>query len=158
MNTIVTDFLDELNIPYKIKDHTKPVFTSEEAAEERGVRLSQIVKTMLLTDKDDMIVMAVLPANRKVDLKKLRRLSGYKNLDFMDKEAIEKKTKLVVGAIAPIGKILKGVPTFVDPSVFNEEFLDISSGVPNAGLELQRDVLKGLLKKAIVTDITKEEK
>jgi len=105
MNTIITEYLDELDVPYKIKHHAKPVFTSEEAAKERGVRVSQIIKTMLLMDRDEVVV-AVLPAHKKLDVKKLKKLSGHKNLQFMDRESIEKKTGLVVGAIAPVGKIL----------------------------------------------------
>ena len=157
IRTPVTNFLDELEVPYRIKYHSKPVFTSEDAAIERAVDLSQIVKTMLLSDGERVLV-AVLPAHKKLDVKRLKKLSGHRNLQFMGKEAIERKTGLIVGAVAPIGRMLEGMPVFVDPSVFEEEFLDISSGDPNAGLELHRDVLKGLLKDATFAEITKEEK
>jgi Cys-tRNA(Pro)/Cys-tRNA(Cys) deacylase len=152
MKTIITEYLDELDVPYKIKHHAKPVFTSEEAAKERGVSVSQIIKTMLLMDRDEVVV-AVLPAHKKLDVKKLKKLSGHKNLQFMDRESIEKKTGLVVGAIAPVGKILERLARFVDPSVFEEEFVDISSGDPTAGLELSRSDLKQLLKDATITEI-----
>jgi Cys-tRNA(Pro)/Cys-tRNA(Cys) deacylase len=152
MKTIITEYLDELDVPYKIKHHAKPVFTSEEAAKERGVRVSQIIKTMLLMDRDEVVV-AVLPAHKRLDVKKLKKLSGHKNLQFMDRESIEKKTGLVVGAIAPVGKILESLARFVDPSVFEEEFVGISSGDPTAGLELSRSDLKQLLKDATITEI-----
>ena len=155
--TRLTDFLDDQEIPYRVKYHSKPVFTSEEAAIERGVRLSQIVKTMLLADGNDILV-AVLPSHKRLDVKKLKKLSGHKNLQFMDKESIERRTGLIVGAVAPIGSGVEGIPLFVDPSVFDEEFLDISSGDPNAGLELHRDDLRFLLSGATLIDITKEEK
>ena len=71
MNTKVTEYLDRLKIPYKIKHHAQSVFTSEDAARERGVRLSQIIKTMLLIDQKHGVV-AVLPAHKKLDLKKLK--------------------------------------------------------------------------------------
>jgi len=156
MNTIITEYLDELDVPYKIKHHAKPVFTSEEAAKERGVRLSQIIKTMLLMDRDEVVV-AVLPAHKRLDVKKLKKLSGHKNLQFMGRESIEKQTGLVVGAIAPVGKILERWARFVDPSVFEEEFVDISSGDPTAGLELSRGDLKKLLKDATITEIIQRE-
>jgi Cys-tRNA(Pro) deacylase len=157
LKTQLTDFLDEQKIPYRVKYHSKPVFTSEDAAIERGVRLSQIVKTMLLADGNDILV-AVLPSHKRLDVKKLKKLSGHKNLQFMDKESIERRAGLIVGAVAPIGRVLEGIPLFVDPSVFDEEFLDISSGDPNAGLELHRDDLRFLLSGATLIDITKEEK
>jgi len=154
--TRLTDFLDDQEIPYRVKYHSKPVFTSEEAAIERGVRLSQIVKTMLLADGNDILV-AVLPSHKRLDVKKLKKLSGHKNLQFMDKESIERRTGLIVGAVAPIGSGVEGIPLFVDPSVFDEEFLDISSGDPSAGLELHRDDLRNLLKEATVVEIVKAE-
>jgi Cys-tRNA(Pro) deacylase len=155
--TKVTDYIDEQKIPYRLKYHSKPVFTSEEAAIERGVRLSQVVKTMLL-GAGDFVVIAVVPSHKRLDIKKLKKITGNKNLQLMDKEVIEQKTGLTVGAVSPVGSGLKSLPIFGDPSVFDEEFLDISSGDPMAGLELHRDALKGLLKEAIFAEITKEEK
>jgi Cys-tRNA(Pro) deacylase len=153
VKTCVTDFLDTLNIPYQVKFHERPVFTSEDAARERGVRLSQIVKTMLLVGREDTIVVAVVPGHKRLDLKKLKKLSGHKGLQFMDKEVIEKKMGLVVGAMAPI---VEGFPVFVDRSVFDQEVVDISSGDPKAGLELRREDLRRLLTHAIVAEIAKE--
>jgi Cys-tRNA(Pro) deacylase len=155
IRTPITNFLDELEVPYRIKRHSKPVFTSEDAARERGVNLSQIVKTMLLINQDGAVLVAVLPAHKKLDLKKLKKLTGSKELRFMDKELIEKKTHLIVGAVAPVGKLFMGIPMFADPSIFDEEFLDISSGDPTAGLELHRDVLRELLRGATFVEIAK---
>ncbi len=157
LKTEITDFLDEEKVFYRVKGHSKPVFTSEEAAFERGVRLSQVVKTMLLADGDKVLV-AVIPSHKKLDVKKLKKISGLKNLQFMDRGAIERKTGLIVGAVAPIGPILGGIPLFVDPSVFDEEWLDISSGDPKAGLELHRDDLKKLLREATFVEIVKVER
>ncbi len=98
-------------------------------------------------------MVAVVPGHKKLDLKKLKKLSGHKSLQFMDKEGIEKKMGLVVGAMAPI---VEGFPVFVDRSVFDEEVVDISSGDPTAGLELRRDDLRRLLKLATVAEIAKE--
>lgn len=156
LKTVITDFLDEQKVSYRVKDHSKPVYTSEEAAFERGVRLSQVVKTMLLADGDDVLV-AVIPSHKRLDFKKLKRISGRKNLQFMDRGAIERKTGLIVGAVAPVGPILERIPLFVDPSLFDEEWLDISSGDPRAGLELHRDDLKKLLSGATLVEIVKVE-
>ncbi len=153
--TTLTDFLDEKMVPYRIKPHSRPVFTSEDASVERGVRLSQIVKTMLLTDGHDTLA-AVLPSHKRIDLKKLKKLSGRKNLQFMDRACIERDTGLTVGAVAPIGGFLETIRIFVEPSLFDEEFLDISSGDPRAGIELHRDALRGLLKDAVFAPITKD--
>jgi len=156
MNTAVTEKLDELQIEYKIKPHTKPVYTSEDAARERGVRLSQIVKTMLLMDENGGIVVAVLPGDKRLDLKKLKKLTEVKDLRFVDREIVEQRLGFVAGAIAPIAELLEGMPTFVDPAVFFEKMVDISSGDPRAGLELKSEDLQELLGGSVVTEITKK--
>lgn len=149
--------LKEQNVSYQIKRHSKTVYTSEEAAQERGVRLSQIVKTMFLSNKEGNIIVGVLPGDRRLDRKKIKKVSGCQDLRLMDKESIEKQTGFTVGAISPVLNKLRDLAMFVDPSVFEEELLDISSGDPNAGIELARNDLKKLLKHATVVDITEKE-
>jgi Cys-tRNA(Pro) deacylase len=150
------DYLKKSEVSFQIKHHTKTVYTSEEAAKERGVRLSQIVKTMFLSDKEGNLIVAVLPGDRRLDRKKVKKASGYQDLRFVDKESLEKQTGFIVGAISPVGDRLKDLPMFIDPSVFEEERLDISSGDPSAGIELARDDLKKLLKHATLADITEK--
>jgi len=153
IKTTVTEYLDERQMKYEIKYHSKPVFTSEEAATERGVNLSQVVKTMVLTDSSQ-IMLAVLPANRRLDLKKARKMTGSKNLQFASKDLIENRFGLVIGAIAPFGNKFEGIAVYVDSAIFDEEVLDISSGDPRAGLELHRDTLRTLLGPATFCEIT----
>jgi len=66
-----------------------------------------------------------------------------------------KKFALVVGAVAPVGSMIEGLPVFVDHSVFEEEVVDISSGDPTAGLELKRDDLKKILREVTIADLEK---
>ena len=155
MNSMIIAKLKELKIKYTVKPHSQPVYTSEAAARERGVRLSQIVKTMLLMDRNDKMVVAVLPGDKKLDLKKIKKLMGTRDLHFLERETIEQRLGLVAGAIAPIAELFGNIPVLVDPAVFQEDVVDISSGDPRAGLELTRENLKILLKDCNVTKITK---
>ena len=50
METDVTRMLNDAGIPYTPKPHAKPVYTCKDAARERGVRVSQIVKCMVGKD------------------------------------------------------------------------------------------------------------
>lgn len=157
MKTAVTDYLDALRIPYRLKPHAREVFTSKDAAIERGVRLSQIVKTMLLGNDVGEIVVAVLPGHRKLDVRKVQRLAGRKNLRFLGKEFVERKMGLVPGAIAPVCGPVRSLPMFVDPEVFVEDVIDISSGHPDAGVELTSRNLRALLEGATIVDLVKKE-
>jgi prolyl-tRNA editing enzyme YbaK/EbsC (Cys-tRNA(Pro) deacylase) len=155
MKTAIMEKLDALQITYTLKLHAKPAYTSEDAARERGVRLSQIVKTMLLTDRLGHIVITVLPGDKKLDLKRVKKLSKLRELRLMDKESIENSFGLVAGAIAPVEDLFAGLSILVDPSVFEESLVDMSSGDPCAGLEVSREDLSKLLKHADVVEIAK---
>jgi len=157
MKTAIMEKLDAFNISYTIKPHERAVYTSEDAARERGVCLSQIVKTMLLTNSEGDVVAAVIPGDRKLDFKKLKKLTGLKSLSFVKRKSVEEKLGLVVGAISPLGEIFQKIPVFVDPGVFAEPLVDISSGDPNAGLELKREDLRRLLNDATIEEIAKKE-
>jgi len=157
MKTAIMERLDALNIPYTIKPHKKAVYTSEDAARERGVHLSQIAKTILLTNSQGDMVAAVIQGNMRLDSKKLKKLTGLKSLSFMNRESLEQKLGLVAGAIAPLGEIFQKIPMFVDPGVFAEPLVDISSGDPNAGLELKQEDLRRLLNDATIVEIAKKE-
>jgi len=155
MKTVITEKLEALKLNYTVKPHSQPVYTSKAAARERGVRLSQIVKTMLLMDRDERMVAAVLPGDKKLDLKKIKKHMGVKDLRFLDRETIEQRLGLVAGAIAPIADFFGNIPVLVDPAVFQEDRVDISSGDPRAGLELTRENLRILLKDCNVMKLTK---
>ena len=141
----ITGELDGAGIQYKIKPHTSPVFTSEDAARERGVTLKQIVKTMILRDKHGRIVVALLPGDHRLHIKRINRLLGG-NFQLMSPEEVESTMGLVVGAISPVGLISRGWEMVADPDVFVNEWVDISSGDPSAGIELRSTDLRTFLR------------
>jgi len=155
MRTEITDKLDRMGVAYTVKPHRNPVFTSEDAARERGVRLCQIVKTMVLSDGRQRVVVAVLPGDRRLDTKRLKKLVRVKNLKFMDQEALSRRFDMVIGAIAPIADAFESLSMFMDPAVLQEAFIDISSGSPSAGLELASADLQRLLPDAQVATISR---
>ena len=157
MKTDVTDFLDSLSVNYKVLPHSRQVFTSEDAAGQRGVRLSQIVKTMLLTGRGGPVIVAVLPGHKRLDPKRLKTISGDKSLQFMDRGEIEEKFGLTDGALSQIGPPLDALPVYVDPSIFDEEKITISSGDPSAGVEMESNDFRKLLNNAVVAEITKTD-
>ena len=80
MDSIVTGILDNKKIEYEIKLHSRKVFTSIEAAEERGVKLSQIVKCMIVKTPMEMHVLALLPGDKKLLTAIWRYLWGWQAL------------------------------------------------------------------------------
>lgn len=136
METTVTTFLSERSIPYKLKAHSAPVFTSEDAARERNVRLSQIVKCMVGIDSKEGIHVMLIPGDRILKLKRVRSIAGGIKIDLIDAEILQRKFEVIVGAMSPT-QFVGRARFYIDNTVFNEEEVDISSGDPSAGVELK---------------------
>ena len=120
------------------------------------MKLSQIIKTMLLTNKKGDTVVAVLPGHRRLDAKRLRKKAGIKDLQFMDREAIEQKPAWWWGPWRLWAGLWMDCPCSWTPMSLRRTLVDISSGDPSAGVELKSADLKQLLSHASVTVISKE--
>ncbi len=142
----VIDTLQSSNIEYTIKEHQAEALTCELAAKERKCRISQIVKTMVAEDQQSNLYIALIPGDKILKLKKLRKEAGGIKIDLADPSIIAQKYNLIVGAISPVQFLnIDNVKFYVDPSVLKEEFVDISSGDPRSGLELKSQDLVELV-------------
>ena len=142
--TKVMRMLDERQIVYRVLPHREAVFTVEAAAEQRGVPQEEMVKSILLRDKDRHYVMACVTGEARVDPKAVRAHvpQEWKRLSFATAQEIQAVTGCVLGAIAPIG-LPDNVPVIFDVKIARCEKVNISSGDPMAGLELDpRDLIR----------------
>jgi Cys-tRNA(Pro)/Cys-tRNA(Cys) deacylase len=142
--TRITDLLDAQGVAYRVLPHSLPVFTVEAAARQRGVVKEEMVKSILLRDKDGRYVMACVMGDARLDPKAVCAYlpGGWKRLSFATAEEILAVTVCVQGAVAPLG-LPEGVPVIFDEAVARCKKLSISSGDPMAGLELDtRDLIK----------------
>ena len=135
METEVMKALSERGVPFVVKKHRKKVFTCEDAARERGVKISQIVKTMVGKDDKGTYHVCLIPGDKILKLKKVRKKAGGVRIDLVDPKELAKELGFTVGAISPL-IFPKGTKFYIDPTVLNETYVDISSGDPAAGIEL----------------------
>ena len=142
--TRITDILDAHGITYRVLPHSEPVFTVETAAQQRGVVKEEMVKAILLRDKDGRYVMACVTGNARLDLKAVRAHlpKEWKRLHFASAEEILAVTGCVQGAVTPLG-LPDDVPVIFDKAIAHCEKVSISSGDPMAGLELDpKDLMR----------------
>jgi Cys-tRNA(Pro) deacylase len=144
MDTIVTRFLDSVGIDYRVKPHKEKVYTCGDAARERGVRLSQIIKCMVGKDIKKGVHVMMIPGDKLLKLKRVRQVAGGIGIDLIAPEDLSKEFNLTVGAISPIQFVDKA-KFYMDNSVSREEIVDISSGEPDTGIELTTNDLKKVL-------------
>ena len=138
LDTKVIRLLNARGVAYRLLPHSEPVFTVEAAAAQRGVVAEEMVKSILLREsKRDRYVMAcVLGPDRLKPQAARTCLSGdWKRLTFATAGEIEAVTGTVQGAVAPLA-LPEDVPVLFDEAIARCGRVNISSGDPMAGLEL----------------------
>lgn len=144
VDTEVTEFLDGRGVDYRVLAHEDDAFTSREAAALRDVPLEEMVKAMVFLDDSRKIVIAAVTADRKVDLASLKEAASIESLKFADESDIVEELGYEVGAIPPFVPG-RNVPIFVDGEILRNETVNFSSGMPDAGIEVERDVFVEIL-------------
>ena len=136
----ILNIFKENNVTYQLYEH-EPVYTSQEAAKIRGVELKTGCKSMVLRTKDGKFVLANVAADRKIDLKKLERMLDRK-LSFASKEEVLQTTNCESGSVPPFGKLF-GLPTFLDESVLENDFVNFNIGMLTRSVKISKqDLLK----------------
>jgi len=140
--TRITDLLDAEGVAYRVLHHSEPVFTVEAAARQRGVVREEMVKSILLRDRNGRYVMACVMGDARLDPKAVRAHlpGGWKRLSFAAAEEILAVTGCVQGAVASLG-LPEGALVIFDEAVASCKKVSISSGDPMAGLELDAEDL-----------------
>jgi Cys-tRNA(Pro)/Cys-tRNA(Cys) deacylase len=148
--------LEELGVGYTLKPHERPALTCETAAAERGVRVSQIVKCMVgETDAGELVVM-LIPGDRTLKSSKARKHVGAGGLSLVDPSRLAEEQGLTVGAISPL-QLTDRARMLMDPTVLEEELVDISAGDPMIGVELASKDLARILDVEMVEMISKSQ-
>ncbi len=133
--------LDEQGIPYDVIVQDHKARNVEEAAEERDVPVTQVVKTLLVRRPDRKHLVALVRGDQRLSLKKLARLVGVKSLDMAPEADVPRITGYRVGAVSPFGLRRDDAPIYVDQHILEEARVSVSAGRHDAGLELDTDDL-----------------
>ena len=120
--------LDERNIPHRIFIHPGPIHSLEQAAQERGQRPEQVIRSILFRLSEDEYVMALVAGPAQISWKALRSYLGQSRLTMANEDEVLAVTGYPIGAVSPFGTIRK-LRVLVDPGIFLEEDVSIGSGV-----------------------------
>jgi Ala-tRNA(Pro) deacylase len=140
--------LEEHNITYKLTEH-EPVRTSEEAARIRGAALKTGAKAMIIRGKDDYYLF-VLPADKRIDWKRVRALLHLSNLRFATEEEAENVAHVKMGSVPPFGNIL-GLPTYFDEGLFENEVVNFNPGSTTHSIAMKSSDLRALISPVVAS-------
>ncbi|MCA9352603.1 hypothetical protein KC901_00280 [Patescibacteria group bacterium] len=121
------------NIPYQHDVH-EPVRTSQEASDLRGVSMSSGAKAIVLRGKKTkQSILVVIPADRKVNAKKIQDLVGEK-VSFNPR--VEEEFDCELGSVPPFGSVI-GLQTYADSEL--EDVLNFNIGLRTDSLQISKN-------------------
>lgn len=139
--TRAIQILEDSRVPYEVRTYDSEGFASAvEVAAKLGIAPEAVFKTLVARGERTGVVMAMVPADRTLDLRKLAHLIGDKRAEMVDPEELPRLTGYIRGGVSPLGG-KKAYPTFVDESAIGQERISVSAGVRGAQILVSPDDL-----------------
>ena len=149
-NTPVTRALDSLNVPYRFFRHPGAVHSVEQAAQERGQSVDQVVRSLVFRLAAEEFVMVLMTGSRQVSWPLLRKHLGQSRLTLATEAEVKRETGYPLGAVSPFG-LPAPMRVLVDESVLGLEVVSLGSGERGATVILTtEDLMKALGKVEVV--------
>jgi Ala-tRNA(Pro) deacylase len=146
--------LDANGVGYDVLPHAHTESAAAEAAA-LGVASSEVAKTLVVSTPSGN-VRAVLPASRKIDLRKLAEVyaTGRKNVQLATEDELGRSyPEFELGAVPPVGG--RDEPVVVDRSLTERESIVLEAGSHEESVRLLTNDLVRLAH-ATVADISQD--
>ncbi|QCX53957.1 Cys-tRNA(Pro) deacylase [Elizabethkingia sp. JS20170427COW] len=121
--------LDQMKISYELREY--PVdeenLSAQHVAEELGISAEKIYKTLVLKGNVTPYLVAVIPGNAQLDMKKIAKASGNKHCEMLPLKDLLSVTGYIRGGCTALG-MKKQYPTFLEEMASLEEEIIISAG------------------------------
>ena len=119
-------FLDDERVKYACISHS-PAYTASEIAQSTHIPGRELAKVVVVT-LDGRMAMAVLPANRKVDLNLLREAASADEARLATEEEFRLRfPDCDTGAMPPFGN-LYGMDVFVSEQLADDDHIAFNAG------------------------------
>lgn len=117
--------LNRAQCQYELVEHSESA-TSLESARKAGIPAARMAKSVILDDRRGHYLMAVLPANRQLDLNKVHK--GPRRWQLSGEQALAKLFKdCQRGAIPALGE-LYGLDMLIDPALVGQQDIYLEAG------------------------------
>ena len=144
----VLDFLKSQGVKYEVTEH-KPTFSAQRMAAAEHEPGKYVAKPVLVKADGEM-VMCVLDANHKIDLKSLKESLGAKSAELANEEEVGKIcSDCDLGAEPPFGN-LYDMPTIMDKSLEGDDHIVFQAGSHDKAIQMSMADYKKLVKPKVV--------
>src|SRR6266705_1850649 len=129
--------------------------SAEESARLQGIRLEQLLRTIVVRRGEGDYVFVLVPGGRQIDWPKLRAHLGTRRLSLPDREEAREATGYERGTITPFGS-RAAWPVIADAGIRSAGRVAIGAGAHGVNLHVAGDDLIRALG-ASVADVTKPD-
>ena len=127
--TKAIQILEDAGIPYEVTSYDSEGFASAvDVAQKLSVSPDSIFKTLVARGERTGVVLALVPGERTLELRKLAHLMGDKRAEMVDPSELPRLTGYIRGGVSPLGG-KRDYPTFMDESAYQHEKIYVSAGV-----------------------------
>ena len=116
--------------------------TAESSAAALGVEVARIVKSLVFSAQGEPVI-ALIPGNRRADMRAVARILGVKKVRMADPQMVQEWTGFTVGAVPPIGH-LRQILVLMDEEIPREGNIYPAAGENNNAFETTFDKLRDI--------------
>lgn len=144
----VAHFLQTASHPHSPRMLNSAARTAQEAADQLGILVGQVAKSVIFKRKEDGAhVLVITAGDRRVDEKKLAALIG--KIGRADAEFVKARTGFSIGGVSPVAHLHPPV-TLIDSTLERFDVLWAAAGHPHAVFALSLQDLQSLTQAPIV--------
>lgn len=151
--TPATMFLKKHNIAFDIFEYQYDSGGGAmQASRELGVKLNDVVKTLILEDEQKNPLIMLMNGDAEVSLKNLARQIGVKSIKPCSHKDAQKNSGYVVGGTSPFGT-RKKMPIYIEQNITTKSVIYINGGRRGLILKINPNILISLTKAITVQTI-----
>lgn len=144
--TPAVDVAKKHKIKFEIHQYSHDAKASaygEEAADKLGLDPQCVFKTLVVSNLDGTMAVAIVPVSMQLNMKRVAKALAWKKACMADKTAVSRATGYVLGGVSPLGQ-KKRLLTVIDASAQNFGTIFVSAGKRGLEIELSADDLATL--------------
>lgn len=135
--SLVTEYLERKGVPFEAISHEK-TYTTIDEARALGIEADAVVKTLLL-DTSSGHALAVIPGDRRLDMRLVEDVVGDKHAHLATEQEIERDLPgIELGSLPPLGGLLK-MHAYVDPEVLQHETIVFAAGTQTESIKARAE-------------------
>ncbi len=134
--TRAMEMLEKAKVPYQLLNYESDGFTpATEAAAKLAIPPELMFKTLIVRGERRGVVLALIPGNGTLSLRKLAQQMGDKRAEMVDASEITRLTGYVKGGVSPLGG-KRAYPVFLERTSLGQQYIAVSAGVRGLALRL----------------------